>query len=50
MFFRCAKTAESDVPAHSNVPPSRDTPKVISVGTVGTFMAFRKAMKLAMRD
>lgn len=47
MFFRCANTADKDVPAHSNSPRSLDTPNVISVGSVGTFIVFRKAMKFA---
>jgi len=50
MFHLWANTAESDVPAHSNKPLSRDTPNVISVGTVGTLMAFKKAMKLAVHN
>jgi hypothetical protein len=49
MFFLCAKMEEREVPDHSNNPMSLDTPKVISVGSVGTLMAFRNAMKLAIR-
>lgn len=47
-FFRCANTDESEVPDHSNNPLSRETPNVISVGTVGTSRALRKAIKFAI--
>lgn len=47
MFSFCAKTADNEVPAHSNDPLSLETPKVISVGTVEIPISFRKAMKFA---
>jgi len=49
MFFLCANTASSDVPDHSNVPASLETPNVISVGTASTLIVLRKLIKLAIR-
>lgn len=46
-FLLCAKTADSEVPDHSNFPPSLETPNVISVGDGSTPTCFKKFKKLA---
>ena len=44
----CAKIEESDVPAHSNLPASRETPKVIGVGTVDIPSVANNSIKFAV--
>jgi len=46
-FLLWQKRVSRLVPAHSKRPPSRDTEKVISVGTVATPTRSRKRMKFA---
>lgn len=49
ILARCANSADSDVPDHSNAPLSLEIPKVISLLIVFKPKVLRNAMKFAIK-
>ena len=41
---------DKEVPAHSNRPASRDTPKVMKLGCLEILSSFKKLIKLAVES